>query len=549
MIMTTRSLLRSLPQRGAHWLWQLLGRLARRFVYRPLRCVILRASPTLALLETLLLAAIFLMSLKPQNAVGSFDDLLPSLGSTLAVSSSCALWFAVRLRLPRGRRLGNFMYEVGAIGLFTVLLMGLLAIFLVALGNQQALEAEFGADRKVIGSVAIGSLAALTILLFAVYRIGLRMVRTLERLRRQHLRWALTHGHITVLTGFIGAIALITMMVSWAAVDEMMPGQTGATPLALRLLYGIMLPLSLFAAEMVVTLMVVVPPIAFLSFLLTRRMTRRLEQLVAATQAISHGDYSARVTSTGQDEISQLQRHFNQMAVALQQAMHELAEKQQHLEAAQLKSETLLLNVLPPMIAERLKANEQNIADHFAEATVLFGDIVNFTALSSTLPPGELVAWLNQVFSAFDFLAEKYGLEKIKTIGDAYMVVGGLPNPRADHALAVAQMAVEMQRELSKYRAPNGEALKMRIGIHTGQVVAGVIGTKKFIYDLWGDTVNTASRMESHGVGGAIQVTAATYTHLRNHYDFVERGLIDIKGKGPMNTYLLSPPPMPATRL
>jgi adenylate cyclase len=203
------------------------------------------------------------------------------------------------------------------------------------------------------------------------------------------------------------------------------------------------------------------------------------------------------------------------------------------------KSERLLLNILPEPIANRLKQGQSTIADSFAEVTVLFADIVNFTRLSDHMSPTKLVILLNEVFSAFDRLAEQHGLEKIKTIGDAYMVVGGLPTPRPDHAEAIAEMALDMQREVAQFTFEDGETLSIRIGIHTGPVIAGVIGARKFSYDLWGDTVNTASRMESHGLSDGIQVTAETYERLRDKYIFEERGIIHVKNKGEMVTYLL----------
>ncbi|NEP63351.1 MAG: adenylate/guanylate cyclase domain-containing protein, partial [Symploca sp. SIO2G7] len=170
--------------------------------------------------------------------------------------------------------------------------------------------------------------------------------------------------------------------------------------------------------------------------------------------------------------------------------------------------------------------------------------IVNFTRLTETQPAANIVDLLNQVFSRFDKLAETHGLEKIKTIGDAYMVAAGLPQPQANHAAAVAAMAVEMQETLTDFNTRTNQNISLRIGIHTGPVVAGVIGLKKFAYDLWGDTVNTASRMESHGVPNGIQISEATYQRLQDsgvHYDFYPRGPIVIKGKGPMVTYLLEP--------
>ncbi len=213
--------------------------------------------------------------------------------------------------------------------------------------------------------------------------------------------------------------------------------------------------------------------------------------------------------------------------------LKKLAEEQE-------KAEKLLLNILPEAIAERLKQGENTIADSFADVTVLFADIVNFTNLSSSLSPAQLVEILNEIFSAFDQLAEQYKLEKIKTIGDAYMVVGGLPTPRWDHAEAIADMALDMQNIIGQFRLKGNEPLQMRTGINTGPVEAGVIGTKKFTYDLWGDTVNTANRMESHGIAGKIQVTVATYERLKHKYSFEERGFIEVKGKGEMLTYFLT---------
>ncbi|MFB8787885.1 MAG: adenylate/guanylate cyclase domain-containing protein [Potamolinea sp.] len=206
----------------------------------------------------------------------------------------------------------------------------------------------------------------------------------------------------------------------------------------------------------------------------------------------------------------------------------------------QEQSEQLLLNILPQPIAQRLKQYPSIIADSFESVSVMFADIVGFTQFSARTSPKELVKILNLIFSKFDQLAEQHGLEKIKTIGDAYMVVAGLPIPRLDHGSAIAQMALDMQAEMVNIAAETGEAFKLRIGINSGPAVAGVIGIKKFFYDLWGDTVNVASRMESQGVDGAIQVTSVTYELLRDKYLFEERGVIPIKGKGDMTTYLLT---------
>jgi PAS domain S-box-containing protein len=209
------------------------------------------------------------------------------------------------------------------------------------------------------------------------------------------------------------------------------------------------------------------------------------------------------------------------------------------LKIEQEKSERLLLNVLPQQIVQKLKQGTGSIATRFDEVTILFADIVDFSSFAARVSAAELVNLLNQIFSAFDLLAEKYGLEKIKTIGDAYMVVGGLPSYQADHAVLVAEMAIAMQREISKFIRDDGVPFRLRIGINSGPVVAGVIGIKKFIYDLWGDSVNIASRMESQGLAGSIQVTEQTYVLLRDRYVFERRGEISIKGKGEMITYIL----------
>ncbi|MEX0755042.1 MAG: adenylate/guanylate cyclase domain-containing protein [Actinomycetota bacterium] len=203
------------------------------------------------------------------------------------------------------------------------------------------------------------------------------------------------------------------------------------------------------------------------------------------------------------------------------------------------KSERLLLNVLPASVAARLRDSEGTIADGFDDVTVLFADIVDFTTLSAAAQPEEIVELLNGLFSWFDRLAERHGLEKIKTIGDAYMVAGGIPVPRSDHAEAIADMALEMMAGPDAIDHQLGSPVQLRIGIDTGPAVAGVIGVRRFIYDLWGDTVNTASRMESNGLPGSIQVTERTYRRLRGRYALEERGMVVVKGKGDMKTWLL----------
>lgn len=217
----------------------------------------------------------------------------------------------------------------------------------------------------------------------------------------------------------------------------------------------------------------------------------------------------------------------------------ELKRAQQELEVAREKADALLLNVLPESIANRLKADERTIVDAISEATIFFSDLVGFTPLAASMPPEKLVGFLNEVFSEMDRLAEKYGLEKIKTIGDAYMVAAGVPDARPDHASAMADFALELVEVLPKVAEASGMPVRLRIGMHTGPVVAGVIGTKKFAYDLWGDTVNTASRMESSGIENRIHLSEAMMTKLGEGYDFEARGPIEIKGKEPMETWFL----------
>jgi class 3 adenylate cyclase/CheY-like chemotaxis protein len=217
----------------------------------------------------------------------------------------------------------------------------------------------------------------------------------------------------------------------------------------------------------------------------------------------------------------------------------ELREVVTFLREEQAKSERLLLNILPRPVAERLKDGQHTIADSFADVTVLFADIVDFTQRSAQIPAGQLVQWLNDLFSRFDDLAVKHDLEKIKTIGDAYMVVGGLPTPRPDHAQAMAAMALDMVAAAEDHRANTGSQWALRIGLHTGPVVAGVIGQTKFIYDLWGDTVNLASRMEELCPTGRILVSATTRERLNGEFDFDAPQMMQVKGKGLLPAYRL----------
>jgi guanylate cyclase len=208
----------------------------------------------------------------------------------------------------------------------------------------------------------------------------------------------------------------------------------------------------------------------------------------------------------------------------------------------QAKAENLLLNILPRSIADKLKDETQPIADHFGSASILFADVADFTPWSERLPPAEVVGYLDRLFSHFDELAERYALEKIKTIGDCYMVAAGVPTPRPDHARALALMAIDMLEAMRSQEEVAHLGHELRVGINSGPVVAGVIGRKRFLYDLWGDAVNTASRMESHGTPGRIQITRATYELLADEFECEPRGRIEVKGKGEVEAwYLIGP--------
>ncbi|VXD12209.1 adenylate/guanylate cyclase domain-containing protein [Planktothrix paucivesiculata] len=267
---------------------------------------------------------------------------------------------------------------------------------------------------------------------------------------------------------------------------------------------------------------------------ITQQTQKGLQQLLMLLVGISVLGLSGLAIA-----IHRLRNNAKDLEQRVKERTFQLQEANQELIIEQEKSENLLLNILPPTIAEKLKEGHSNIADGFAEVTILFADIVGFTDLSKRIPPAELVKMLNHIFSGFDELTERHSLEKIKTIGDAYMVVGGLPTLRPDHAETVAEMALDMLHEMNQFNEKYGTAINLRIGINTGPAVAGVIGTKKFIYDLWGDAVNTASRMESHGIPGAIQVTQETYEILKHKYVLQHRGIIHVKGKGDMTTYFL----------
>jgi class 3 adenylate cyclase/sensor domain CHASE-containing protein len=290
-------------------------------------------------------------------------------------------------------------------------------------------------------------------------------------------------------------------------------------------------------ATLYLMLAVVVIGIAFAVLLviaLERLVLSRLSTLDREVGEIgARGDLARRIPPLGDDEIGRLGARINEMVAAVERLNRELVVEQQ-------QSERLLLNVLPRQVARRLKQEGGTIADGFDEVSVLFADLVDFTKLSTRVSAGDLVGMLDAIFTRFDELADRHGLEKIKTIGDAYMVVSGLPERRPDHARAAARMALDMRSALFDFNAEHGTSLNLRIGVHCGPVVAGVIGRRKFIYDIWGDTVNTASRMESHGASGGIQVSADFRDRVADEFDFEARRTIQVKGKGEMAVYFLT---------
>ena len=271
---------------------------------------------------------------------------------------------------------------------------------------------------------------------------------------------------------------------------------------------------------------------AIAALLMTRQILRPVHALVDAAQRVAAGDLNAQVEWKYKDELGVLSDTFNSMTQSIREKTALIEEKNR-------ENERLLLNILPGEIAARLKEGEKEIADSFADVTVLFGDIVGFTALSSKTSAAEIVDMLNGLFSQFDQAAGELGIEKIKTIGDCYMAVCGLPKPCTDHAEKMARMALRMAEATRKYGEEKGMSLQLRIGINSGPVVAGVIGVTKFIYDLWGDTVNLASRMESTGIPGGIQVTKSVYEQLKDQFEFECRGMVQVKGKGEIEAWLL----------
>jgi class 3 adenylate cyclase len=281
----------------------------------------------------------------------------------------------------------------------------------------------------------------------------------------------------------------------------------------------------------------IVGAIAFLVVVVTgawlsRSLLGPLRELTAGVRRFAAGDHDAHVPVRTRDEIGQLCLAFNGM-------IDDINQKNVVIETKNRENEELLLNVLPAPIANRLRGGEKGIADGFAEVTVAFADLVGFTALSSEMPPAEVVTLLNGLFTRFDVAAQELGIEKIKTVGDAYMAVCGLPIPVPDHAERMVRMAIRMVHITREHAMEHGVSMKLRVGINSGPVVAGVIGKSKYIYDLWGDTVNLASRMESGGIPDSVQVTRPVYEKLKDQFVFEARGEIEVKGKGNVEAWVL----------
>jgi class 3 adenylate cyclase len=283
--------------------------------------------------------------------------------------------------------------------------------------------------------------------------------------------------------------------------------------------------------------LLIVGAIAFLVVVVTgawlsRSLLGPLRELTAGVRRFAAGDHDAHVTVRTRDEIGQLCLAFNGM-------IDDINQKNAVIETKNRENEELLLNVLPAPIANRLRGGEKGIADGFAEVTVAFADLVGFTALSSEMPPAEVVTLLNGLFTRFDVAAQELGIEKIKTVGDAYMAVCGLPILVPNHAERMVRMAIRMVHITREHAMEHGVSMKLRVGINSGPVVAGVIGKSKYIYDLWGDTVNLASRMESGGIPDSVQVTRPVYEKLKDQFVFEARGEIEVKGKGNVEAWVL----------
>ncbi len=306
----------------------------------------------------------------------------------------------------------------------------------------------------------------------------------------------------------------------WAMISEMDTAEAFA-------------PIKTLRRELVLSSFLIGIAVLLLSIRLSRSFTRPIVRLTEAAQRVGMGEKNVQLPVKSNDELGFLTDQFNRMTVNLQ-------EQKETIEYKVEENNRLLLNVLPPPIAERLKSGEARIADAYPAASVLFADIVGFTAMSRGIPPMAVLDLLDDLFGRFDKLALALGVEKIKTIGDAYMAVCGLPTKREAHADPIADLALGMLRTVADFNQERRTNIKVRVGAHSGPVVAGVIGTSKFIYDLWGDAVNIASRMESTGIPNQIQITESFRDTLTEPFDIVTRGEIEVKGAGRLRTYFLT---------
>jgi class 3 adenylate cyclase len=291
-------------------------------------------------------------------------------------------------------------------------------------------------------------------------------------------------------------------------------------------------PIKKLEREILILAVFIILAVLAIAILFAQLFVKPINALAAGAHAVAQGDLSVEVKTRGKDEIAEFSSTFNNMVANIRESTRLLAEKNK-------ENERLLLNILPASVASRLKGGETSIADGFQEASVLFADLVGFTQLSNSMTPDALVQMLNDLFSRFDRLMLDMHIEKIKTIGDCYMAVCGVPNPNKTHPQIMGDAALQLVKVVEAFNEERGTSLQIRIGLNCGPVVAGVIGASKFIYDLWGDTVNLASRMESAGLPNTVQVTQAMYEALRDSYELESRGLLEIKGKGMLPAYIL----------
>jgi guanylate cyclase len=344
---------------------------------------------------------------------------------------------------------------------------------------------------------------------------------------------------------FAYQVVTVAGLVIFARTKRLGPFRSTQLGMMLALPFLLQISLGGFRPSSAVGLWAFIAPLGALLFEGVRRATPWFLAFVAATIACGVLEPHLRTEADIPSSIVIAFYVLNVLGVATTVFLvvrYFIRERERILSALRLerdRSEGLLLNVLPAAIAQRLKREPGSIADGFRSVTVLFADIVGFTEFADAREPHEVVAVLNNLFSRFDGLADRYHVEKIKTIGDAYMAVAGLPLPRADHEAAIADLALAMREDVQRFNDETHSDLAIRVGIASGPVVAGVIGNRKFSYDVWGDTVNMASRMESHGLTGEIQVTRTVMQALCDRYEFEGRGRIDVKGKGPTTTYLL----------